>query len=237
MAEGGRARSRWTPAEEARLKWSWGEVPVPRLARDLGRTESAVRIRAVNVLGLGGTKSEDWESLSAAAARTGYAPATLRKVLESAGVSPRSVFFHGTRPKRMYRVSSVDAAVAAYVSSTETVRQAAVDRGMVPETLRRWLAEAGHHPPDARGSTWRLATAAIDAVVEERSRYETVREAALRHGMSENTMAAWISRVGARFRDGWSTRVRFVLKSDSDAAAESRSRLGRRSGGARPSQV
>lgn len=156
---------RWSASEDEKLRVSWGEVTVPDLAGMLRRTEWAVYRRARDLgISVGCPRGYEW--LTAAARRTGYDVATLRSVLDDAGVAMRPALHRLDYTPRSGRVYvdpfDVDAAVAAR-NLTETLSSAATRRGIEHRRLIRALAGVDGVPrKPRRGRAWRIPTALLD---------------------------------------------------------------------------
>lgn len=172
-------RRPWTPAEDARLRRLWtGTESLAQIARRLGRTRIGIYERS-RVLGLRTGAAPGHELLTAAAARTGYEVGTLRRILSLAGVHlHRARVVDETRQRRRphwyVEPFDCDEAVAAW-HRTETMGGAARRRGIAPETLRRWLHEAGvldgaYRTGSGRTSHYRVESDVVDRVVAARRR-------------------------------------------------------------------
>lgn len=202
----GRHGCPWTPAEDRRLEMIWGEVSLRVAARRLGRTEEAVYARAGEI-GLPRGLQPGTESLKQAADRCGYSCRTMRAILERHGVkAQRRMSLLGRTKNPAFRPTQwdpdeVDNAVIAWLAH-EVMGEAARKRGITKAALRRWLIAAGETPP-ARREIWRLPTGVIDRAIELHHATETLRQASLRIGISEETLrrhfkAAGIARTGHR---------------------------------------
>lgn len=175
----------WTPVDDERLRNLWGEKSLRSIALAFGRTEVAIKRRAQG-LGLKLGAPEGWEYVTAAARRTGFRLATLRKIL--AWAAERKIAGDGRAaveriawspkwdPKARYRqhvVESfeVDEAVAAWME-TETPTGAARARGVTAGTVLRRLGAAGVDlpaKPEKRGAHWRVPSEVIDEAFAQRS--------------------------------------------------------------------
>jgi hypothetical protein len=143
----GRGHRAWRPEDDARLRRLWHDVSERALrAAFRGRTWCAIRTRAIG-LGLPLGIPQGYETLRAAAARTGFCPKTLRPLLEAAGV-PLYVAYRGDAPgerairTRYVEPDAVDAAVCARLGM-ETVKAAAERRGIYHATLDARLRRMG----------------------------------------------------------------------------------------------
>ena len=207
-------RRRWTPAEDVKLRRLWGSVSLREIGKDLDRTVLTVYWRAQH-LGLPLGCPQGWEYLSAAATRTGYSTTQLRRALAFSSVGIQRAFVRTKDPHprgtRIVEPFDVDRAVEAW-GATEPVTDAAHRRGMVDETLRHWLLDAGLEPKrDGRKRSskahWRVRSDVIDAVIAER---ETLTSAADRVGVQHQTLARWLRDAGV------DRRKAFVRRSDVD---------------------
>jgi len=159
-----RNKPRWTDIDNQRLRNLWGVESLTVIAKRLGRTKNGVFRQAIDVLGLKRGAQEGQEMLTAAARRTGYDVATLRRVLEAAGVElKRPMSEPGSkRRRRVVESVDVDEAVAAW-NATETVNGAARARGISDDYLRKLLKRAAGVPAKPEGrKAWRVPTTIID---------------------------------------------------------------------------
>lgn len=206
----GRHARHWTSHEEDRLRMSWGVHEIAHIANELGRTPYAIYLKA-SELGLGLGCPQGFEHIATSAKRTGYAPATLLKILHWARVRTRAAASHPDGPT--YRLivdpSDVDEAARKWCSM-ETVRDAARRAGWQHERLRRAVLDAiasgelsvidGH----GHRRQWRLAPADVDRIVAARSGpTESIRAAAARTGHSIATLRAWVVEAGIERRGFW----------------------------------
>jgi len=153
----------WTPAEDAKLRSDWGLFTLAGVARRLGRTKTATFLRAKDLhIAIG--CPEGFEYLTAAARRTGFAVATLRRMLDGAGVKIMRAYSRPGRKKKYPRhfVDPVD---------VDDVVRAWLDTETVGDAIRRFrmrrqkivsLLEAGGIARPVRKKHWRLPTAVID---------------------------------------------------------------------------
>lgn len=214
---------RWTPDDDRKLQSDWGFISMEHIARGLGRTKRAIYDRA-HKLGLERGIPEEMESLTAAAARTGYALPEFRWILAYAGVRPQepmSIREHrnvrrarqsekrrargegGTRARKLFHRQcvdplEVDEAVAKWMT-TEKVGSAARVRGICAATLRDILRRAGY-PMPSRYGTWRLPSADIDKAIEShRHRGDgklSIRDAAARLQVHPHRLSVWLREAG-----------------------------------------
>lgn len=85
-----RWRAPWTLDDDNALRWGWGDVNLPTLARRLGRTTAALANRA-KALGLGGYR-RGFKSLDALERESGYPRRRLLQAAEALGLElPRTV--------------------------------------------------------------------------------------------------------------------------------------------------
>ncbi len=167
MGKGRHHRRRWTAEEDDLLAVLAGEVPLAVLAKRLSRTPRAVYNRAGD-LGLPRGASTGYETLTAAARRTGYAVPTLRAILRAAEVpvsTPLALPSDAARTRSVVEIAAVDRAVGVWLSR-ETPKGAGRRLGMSAERVENALAAAGHvRPASARGAAWRLPSADLDAAI------------------------------------------------------------------------
>jgi transposase-like protein len=199
-------RSRpWSSADLFSLAALWGSpgLSLCALARRFGRTPYAVYV-AAGRHGLARGVPEGWESVAAAARRTGYTVATLRRVLSAASVRTSTAWGNPLAPrtgapKRAVRPADVDRAVAAWLAR-ETVEEAARRVGVVPVTLRRWLRLSGCQAPGA-GLAWRVGEGEVAAALAWRAERPPLVQHAAARGCSAKVLAR---RMGVR--GGWRGR-------------------------------
>lgn len=178
-------KPRWTTADKETLALQWGVLPPAELEALLGRTWRAIIDQAVRQ-GLPTGLPRGWRSITGAAKALGMSRPSLLRVLARNGVEVRLHPCPLNHPscrerlaKRTGRRSDrrcVDyflarEAVAQETRETEVVRAAAFARGLVHETLRAWLREAGELLPASesrKGSPVRVRTEIIDRVVNTR---------------------------------------------------------------------
>ena len=170
-------KRQWTSGVDAALRNLWGaEIDIKAIAERLGRTRTAVYLRAAKI-GLPVGCPEGWEYLSAATTRTGYSStSTLVRILRWAGVGiERAVTLHhkrqSKRPTRIVVPELVDDAIAEW-HKTETLEGAARRCGVRAEELKRWLAAVGVVAPVQRRSRkhWRVYSSDVDQAVLSRGR-------------------------------------------------------------------
>jgi hypothetical protein len=194
---------RWTERETATLQGNWGTMKLGAIAKLLGRTVTAVWLRA-RKLGLGVGCPVGFEYVDSAAKRTGYDHAQLRIILRTAGVRISTAESLGTAPRRRYvDPFDVDAAVAKWLES-ETVESGARRHNVAGHNLRNWLraaAASGVKMPREPGrfnARWRVPSKTIDRVVTERRRLESVRCAARRLGVNRRALTRWLLAAGVQ---------------------------------------
>jgi len=162
-------RHAWTPNEDSHLRALWGVHTIEQIAEAMGRPRIGVHARARR-LGLSFGTPSGTETLSRASKRTGFSHQLLSKILRANNVPSyraMSTPANPAAPKRAcYDPAQVDAAVIAWEAS-ESVRHAAISRGIPDTMLRAWLRRAGLRAP-SKGRTWRVPSQTIDAVVAAR---------------------------------------------------------------------
>jgi len=165
---------RWTEEDNCVLSGHWGFKSVRYIARVLNRTQGSV-IDQANILKLGPARKPSGETILAASKRTGYCVDYLVKILRWAKVEIHLQYRYSRgKPVRWAYPEQIDRAIREW-EATEYVHSAARTRGLVGETLRAWMKDAGYSWPGGR--TWlRIPTAEIDAVVAKRLAARAARE-------------------------------------------------------------
>lgn len=121
------------------------------------------------------TQRKRYPSEAAAARAHGIDVKTLQRWLKMDGVS-LGAYRRGRR--KPLAIAIVDRVVTTH-KTTETAKDAAERVGVAPETMRRWLREAG--VPGTTGVYWLVAKADVDRVAaERRARAEESRRLARR---------------------------------------------------------
>lgn len=196
-------RRRWTPQDDQQLRELWGTMSCEAVAKTIKRTPATTHWRA-RKLGLATGAVHGTEYLSAAAKRAGFATASLRRVLRYADQPLHRTASRPTGAKRHFHAvepADVDDAVEAWLAS-EDVHPAAKRRGICGETLQRWLREAASAgfkvPPEPKRKKhrWRVPSETIDAVLEWRARFESVRAGAKRHRIDRDRLAKALIQAG-----------------------------------------
>ena len=177
MGASGRVRTglRWTGAEVVALRQGWHVLGQRRLGESLQRSWTAIYMRArQDGLPLG--IPQGCVAIKVAARKLGIDRRTLVKELARAEVlvrraysSPRRKGIGTTqRSQRSYVEWDTAREVAEAWLQTETVRSAALRRGIQPDMLRGWLAKAGVvQVGTVRGVARRVPSDVIDRVVTE----------------------------------------------------------------------
>lgn len=196
-------RRRWTTDDDERLRAQWGLEDIYTIARNLGRTRLTVYWRAYELdLPLG--CPEGWEYLSDAAARAGFATATLWRILRFSRVRVLHAYARnqGRRHTHIVEPLDVDDAVAAWMQ-TETLTEAARRLDVNPESLHRWCETAGvilHRDGRIKRSRMRADSTDFDrAVSEHRQRQEqsvSLTQASRELGVHRQTLAGWVRAAG-----------------------------------------
>jgi hypothetical protein len=161
-------RRRWTGADDEALRdlWDLG-LRISAIAKRLDRTRAATYRRA-QMIGLPLGVPDGYEYLSAAAVRTGYSTAQLRRILRWAGMRIGNAL---ARPgptrsgRRMHIVDplDVDEAVVRW-HVTEPVTAAARRLGIGDELLRGRLLRLGLRPPPGK-QHWRVTQEQVAAAL------------------------------------------------------------------------
>lgn len=222
-------RRRWTAADDYELRDLWGTLSLPKIAKRINRTEATVYWRA-DKLGLERGVTQGHEYLTDAAARAGFATATLRRILKWHGVKLILTMSRPTGTRRHYHAVDaydVDEAVRAWLDG-EDIAAAARSRGLPGETLAQWVEWARLHggvqAPERPGGKkrWHVPSSAIDAALAWRAKHESIAKAARRVGVKASTLRGWLIAAGVK---KWSVKPWFVLKADIDrVVTERRSR-------------
>lgn len=183
---------------------SWGHHTVSAIARQLGRKPRAIYKRA-GALGLGRGIVQGFESVTAAALRTGFEYATLCNVLRWAHVHIRpAASFPSERNgrRRMVEPGDVDRAVARWCAA-ESLQDASRRTGFAEDALRIALRQAHERgeieldPSRAINTRWRIDPTVIDLVVANRwNGREQLLAASARVGVHEETLRRWLFEAG-----------------------------------------
>lgn len=167
---GVRCKPGWSERDERRLVYLWGDAKtgLNGMAAYFGRTPQAVFSHAVR-LGLAVGCPPGFEYLTAASSRCNFELKTMRRILAWAGVTVHDSLSTPSLPRGRYRRSyvdpdTVDAAVARWLDA-ETVRAAALARGIGYKLIYRWLVDAGVIETTDNNTAWRIPSAVIDRVV------------------------------------------------------------------------
>lgn len=166
---GVRRKPGWSERDKRRLIYLWGDgkMHLPAIAAALGRTPVAVHTYAARI-GLTVGCPPGYEYLQAAADRCNFDLKTLRRILTWANVTIHPALTAARVNGRQSYVDpdEVDEAVVAWLK-TETVRAAALARGVGYKLLYRRLLDAGLVQPKTNNTAWRIPSAEIDRVLSE----------------------------------------------------------------------
>lgn len=222
-------RRRWTADDDERLRAQWGLEDIYTISRNLGRTRLTVYWRAYELdLPLG--CPEGWEYVSDAAARAGFATATLWRILRFSHVRVLHAYARnqGTRHKHIVEPIDVDDAVRAWME-TETLTEAARRLSVNPESLYRWCEEAGvllHRDGRIKRSRMRAASSEFDrAVAEQRQRQEqsvSLAQAARELGLDRTTLAKRLRAAGFERRAHFDRIDRDLLRKVAESHDDTR---------------
>lgn len=181
------SRRRWSAEDDQQLSALWGEQSLGWIARVMKRTTMTVYWRA-RKLGLKRGCPRGLEYVSAAAARTGYDPKSLKAILKAQGVRLMPAFARPTKAKRHFHVvdpQDVDDAIARHHEGAP-VQQHARDLGVSGDYLRVWLLRARAAgmrvpaPPAIKKGCWHVSSKTVAEVMAWRATLETPRNAAKR---------------------------------------------------------
>jgi hypothetical protein len=166
---------RWSAEDDAYLTraWLFGEG-MRAICERLGRRRSAVHRRAWE-LGLDRGIPQGCLSIEAMARRECVTPRLLRRVLRAAGVQTNRVRGIRHAPPRFRRhyveIDAAREALAAHYArlrGRETLRSAAMARGIHPETFRLWLLADGAIKTGRKSVPSYVSSADADRVVAAR---------------------------------------------------------------------
>lgn len=217
---------RWSAEDDQQLAALWGTMSVGQVAKQLKRTPTTTYWRA-RKLGLGCGATQGLEYLTSAADRTGYCTSQLRHILRWAGVRVIPTASRPSGRRRHYHMVDpleVDEALERW-HATEPIETAARSRGLVGETLRRWLRYAGVDEQllrkgYKRHSNSRVESEVIDRVIAERSKLRTLSSEARRVNVNRVTLRKWLLAAGVpRAKRNW-----FVDPADVDRVVAERRR-------------
>lgn len=192
----------WTTDDEERLRSQWGIESLLSIAKMLGRTRNAVYFYA-RKLGLPSGAPPGWEYIGPAAARNGFRPETLVRILRWSGVR---VIRPYSRPcksnagslRRIAETSEIDDAVAQWLD-TETLTYAAGRLNVSTVVLRRMCREAGvvlQRFGKGTRSELRAMPADFDRAFERRHTTVGITEASKANQMRRQTLSAWLREEG-----------------------------------------
>lgn len=165
-------RRRWTTEERAFLRQLWGTHTLRSLAKKMGRTVDGIYEQG-RFMGLPMGCRPGHEYLTAAARRTGYHVASLRRILRWARVS---IVLTMARPSKSHARHhcvwpiDVDDAVGRWCAA-ETPGVAARRLGLVPGAVRKALAKSTLKlpPRPKRYRQWQVPSELIDQALADRS--------------------------------------------------------------------
>jgi hypothetical protein len=165
-------RRHWTDKEASWLRSNWGVEPMDTLCARLRRSRASVHWKAEKI-GLKVGAPEGWETITAAARRSGYAVSSLRNILAWADAKI-ILAYHATRQTKCRRMIvesfDVDDAVERWLAS-EYLHSAAKARRMGDRTLLQMMLACGGkmtRMKKAKGhGWWRAETREWDRAVME----------------------------------------------------------------------
>lgn len=152
LAEVNRVGDPWTADDDLQLTLLWGEHTLTKIAKKLGRNPISVYHHARKI-GLRCGAPQGTEYLWRAALRTGYSVKQLRRIFEVVGgVRVRPAMSRPSGPRSFTHSCveplDVDAAIAAFIKTRETLSEAARRYSMKALTMRQRLVAAGVEVPD-----------------------------------------------------------------------------------------
>lgn len=133
---------RWTAAEERKLRAWWGTAPDAEVARLLGRTPDALKIRATRFLKQPRRANADWLAGRQVAALFGVDPTTPRAWVRRGWVPARKLYRGGGHTEWQFRPDDLEAMVRAAPWRFDARRMAAPESGPIARALQAALAEA-----------------------------------------------------------------------------------------------
>lgn len=225
---GVQSHRRWTADDDQHLASLWGTMSIGHIARALGRTVATTYWRA-RKLGLPCGAPQGLEYITAAATRTGFETTQLWRILRWARVrAVRSMSRPTPGARYHFHVVDpldVDDAVERWLA-TESVEAAARARGLVGDTLRKWIRAAGvPKPPRLKARKhWRIESTVIDRVIAERMAKRSVRSQAQRVGVRPGTLRAWLIKGGVERPPG---KLWLVAPAEVDRVVASMRRRGK----------
>lgn len=136
-------KRKWTEPERLRLAWMWGQETPRAVAKELDRSENAVKVMAKR-MGMR-LRNDDQLSVEAAAERLGVAPPVVKRVCREMRVKLRFVSTSRSGAILRHRRLSFEALRKAYLQWLErkTMSEWGAEFGLSSSTTCRAAAKAG----------------------------------------------------------------------------------------------
>lgn len=139
----GSAKRRWTKEDDQRLVWYWGSRRPEAVAKLLGRSVEACRLRVHKLTGRSSSRRGIY-SQSQLARETGYNRADIRRAAAALNIMTRAQRNQAWRINEDQRERILDYLATEEGSFTGvTVREAATDMGVRHETVLDWCRRLG----------------------------------------------------------------------------------------------
>lgn len=163
-----RAKTRWTPEEDAVLRLKWAEGASGTIRKMLpGRSWNQIQARA-DRLGLEG-RWQGFVAISDAADRMGFHLSTFTRIAEDMGVSVYSRVSRNTggSSRGKHRVVELDDVVEAVSRwlAMETARSASERTGVPESTIKAWIKSEGLSK--GSGVQVRMSKEDVDSLIEK----------------------------------------------------------------------
>jgi hypothetical protein len=214
----GNHRRRWTDDEIQYIESEWEFTKPHIIARELNRKIRAIINKAEN-LGLHKGPPEGCDFVTAVANKMGYEPSTFYGILEHFNVkvtrlptipqgkrkrTKRTTRRRFKAPHRYVDIMEAEEAVRKWVTETETIPKAAERLEISQHRLTDILIAAGLKVVSKdKKFALRLNSKTLDKLVadwrkkrEEDSRFETLLQAADRHGLWYESLRLWLRKAG-----------------------------------------
>jgi len=161
----------WNDRDDRFLSWHLESRGAKAIAKELDRTYNAIIRRAVKLGLIERGCLRGYETLEQASIRTGYDPATLRRIIKGRGrgngIKAKKPNTHDERvydrsARSTYSMTEIDRAVAEW-HKTETFHQACLRLEVDPHVMKKMLARLGvTRPINMQRVHWRVATDSLE---------------------------------------------------------------------------